>query len=67
MAAAIRSRIASLVSQTQKTVTPAYKYAEQKAVEQYSALMKQGEHYVVKDEAAADKLLKQLFYTNLAR
>jgi len=41
--------------------------AEKFTADQYNQLMKQNQQYVVKDPAAADKLLRQWVFTNLAR
>jgi len=51
----------------QQTVTPMYSASEKQVMLQYEKMMKGGEQYVVKDKAQADKLLKQWFYTNMAR
>ena len=67
MAAALRARASQIVQQVQKTVSPAYQWSEKQAVEQYKKMMAANQEYVVKDKAAADKLLKQYIYTNLAR
>ena len=67
MAAAVRARAQQIAQQVQKTVGPLYEASEKNAVEQYKKLMSQNQQYVVKDKDAADKLLKQYIYTNLAR
>ena len=67
MAQALRQRIAPLINKVQQTVTPMYSASEKQVMQQYEKMMKGGEQYVVKDKAQADKLLKQWFYTNMAR
>lgn len=67
MAAAIRARAAQIAQQVQKTVRPTYEWSEKQAVDQYRKLMAANEQYVVKDKDAAEKLLKQYVFTNLAR
>jgi hypothetical protein len=67
MAAAVRARAQQIAQQVQKTVGPLYQTSEKQAVQQYKKLMAANEQYVVKDKEAADKLLKQYVYTNLAR
>ena len=67
MANAIRARLGPLVSKVHQTVAPAYKTAETAISKQYAHVMKDGEEYVVKDPAEADKLLRKLVYTNLSR
>ena len=67
MAQALRQRIGPLLNKVQQTVTPLYSATEKQIVQQYDKMMKGGEQYVVKDKAQADKLLKQWYYTNLAR
>lgn len=67
MAQALRQRIGPLLNKVQQTVTPLYSATEKQVVQQYDRMMKGGEQYVVKDKAQADKLLKQWYYTNLAR
>ncbi len=67
MAQALRQRIAPLLNKVQQSVTPVYSATEKQIVQQFDKMMKGGEQYVVKDKAQADKLLKQWFYTNMAR
>ncbi len=67
MAQALRQRIAPLLNKVQQTVTPVYSATEKQITQQFDKMMKGGEQYVVKDKAQADKLLKQWFYTNMAR
>lgn len=67
MAQALRQRIAPLLNKVQQSVTPLYSATEKQIVQQFDKMMKGGEQYVVKDKAQADKLLKQWFYTNMAR
>ena len=67
MANAVRARLGPLLNKVHQSVAPVYKSTEKAVSEQYEKLMKGGEQYVVKDPAQADKLLKQLVYTNLSR
>ena len=67
MAQAIRSRLGPLVSKAQSSLEPAYKWSEKQAVNSYEKLMKDNQQYVVKDKAAADKLGRQLVFTNIAK
>lgn len=67
MAAAIRARASQIAKQVNKTVGPAYEWTEKNAVSQYNKLMAENQQYVVKDPKAADLLLKQYVFTNLAR
>ena len=67
MAQALRQRIAPLLNKVQQSVTPVYSATEKQVVQQFDKIMKGGEQYVVKDKAQADKLLKQWFYSNMAR
>jgi len=67
MAAAVRARAQQIAQQVQKTLGPLYESSEKNAVQQYKKLMAANQQYVVKDAEAADKLLKQYVYTNLAR
>lgn len=67
MAAAIRARATQIAQRVQKTVAPTYEWSEKQAVGQYKKLMEANQQFVVKDKEAADKLLKQYVYTNLAR
>ncbi|KAK9802880.1 hypothetical protein WJX73_000313 [Symbiochloris irregularis] len=67
MAQALRSRLGPLVSKAQASLEPAYKWSEKQAANTYDKLMKDNQQYVVKDKAAADKLGRQLVYTNLAK
>ena len=67
MAQALRQRLGPLLNKVQQTVSPVYSNTEKQIVQQFDKVMKGGEQYVVKDKAQADKLLKQWFYTNMAR
>ena len=67
MAAAIRARATQIAQRVQKTVGPTYEWSEKQAVGRYKKLMEDNQQYVVKDKDAAEKLLKQYVYTNLAR
>lgn len=65
MAAVARAQ--QLLSKLKGAVEPAYKLARTEVVKQYEVQMAKNAEYVVKDKAAADKLLKQWFYTQLSR
>ena len=56
-----------MASKAKSAAEPLYKVAKEQTVKQYDSLMSKGQDYVVKDKAAADKLLKQWFFTNLSR
>ncbi|KAL4855911.1 hypothetical protein ACK3TF_003673 [Chlorella vulgaris] len=60
-------RLAGLVSKAKAATEPAWKVARTETVKQYDALMSKNSQYVVKDSAAADKLLKQYVFTQLSR
>ena len=64
---AVQARIGPLVSKAQSTLEPAYNWTEKQAISNYDKIMKQNQQYVVKDKAQADKLWRQLIFTNLAR
>lgn len=67
MASALRSRLSTLASTVSKSLQPAVETAKTKAATQYEKVMANNAQYVVKDPAEADKLFKQLVYTNLAK
>ena len=67
VARAVQARLGPLVSKAQSTLEPAYHWTEKQAITNYDKIMKQNQQYVVQDRAQADKLLKQLVFTNLAR
>lgn len=67
MAQALRSRLGPLVSKAQASIEPAYKWSEKQAVNSFEKMMKDNQQYVVKDKAAADKLGRQIVFTNLAK
>lgn len=60
-------RLAGLVSKAKAATEPAWKVARTETVKQYESLMSKNSQYVVKDSAAADKLLKQYVFTQLSR
>eukprot|EP00884_Botryococcus_braunii_P005539 jgi/Botrbrau1/14987/Bobra.0018s0087.1 len=66
MASGLRSRLTSLLSTAQKTVQPAATYVGKEVSTRYDKLLKDNAQYVVKDKAAADKLLRQWFFTRLS-
>jgi F-type H+-transporting ATPase subunit g len=61
------ARLQQVASKAKAAAEPLYKVAREQSVKQYDNLMATGADYVVKDKAAADKLLKQWFFTNLSR
>jgi len=61
------SRVQQIVSKAKQAVQPVYSVAKTEAVKQYETIMVKNAEYVVKDKAAADKLAKQWFYTNMAK
>lgn len=67
MASALRSRLTTLLSTAQKTVEPAASFIGKEVSTRYDKLLKDNAQYVVKDKAAADKLLRQWFFTRLSR
>jgi hypothetical protein len=64
---AARSRLSSLVAQTQKTVKPLLDTAEKEISQRYAKVMEANKQYVVKDEAKAADLAQQWWYTKLDR
>ena len=67
MAQAAISRLSGLAGKARSTIEPSYRFAEKQVVEQYHKTMQANKEYVVKDQAAADKLFKQWFFTKLSR
>ena len=67
MAQAVRARLGPLLTKAQATLEPAYNWTEKQAVTNFNKVMKENQQYVVKDKAQADKLWRQLVFTNLAR
>ena len=61
------ARAQQLLSKAKAAAEPAYKIAREQSIKQYDNVMSKGQQYVVKDKEAADKLLKQWFFTNLSR
>lgn len=61
------ARAQQLLGKAKAALEPAYKLARTEVVKQYESQMAKNAEYVVKDKAAADKLLKQWFYTQLSR
>lgn len=66
-ARAVQARLGPLVSRAQSSIEPAYNWTEKQAVSNYQRIMKDNQQYIVKDKASADKLWRQLLFTNLAR
>ena len=62
-----RSTLASLAGRVRSAVQPATSLVEKEVVDRYTKLIEANKEYVVKDQAAADKLMKQWFFTKLAR
>ena len=67
MAQAVIGRVNGLVQKASQTLKPAYSFAEKHAVENFNATLEKNKQYVVKDQAQADKLFKQWFFTKMAR
>ena len=63
----IVQRLKSLATTANSSLAPHLKSAQTQITTQYGKLLEDNAQYVVKDKAAADKLLKQLVFTNLAR
>lgn len=61
------ARLQQLLGKTKAAIEPAYNMARTEVVKQYEAQMAKNAEYVVKDQKAADKLLKQWFYTQMSR
>jgi hypothetical protein len=62
-----RNTLASLAGRVRSAVQPATSLVEKEVVDRYTKLIEANKEYVVKDHAAADKLMKQWFFTKLAR
>ncbi len=62
-----RQRLSSVLSQTQKTLKPLADKAEKEVTQRYTKMMEANKQYVVKDQAKADELFKQWWYTKLSR
>jgi len=67
MAQAAISRLSGLAGKARSTIEPSYKFAEKHVVDQYHKTMQANKQYVVQDEAAANKLFKQWFFTKMSR
>jgi F-type H+-transporting ATPase subunit g len=61
------ARLQQLLARARSATEPMYNTARSQAIKQYDALMTSNQQYVVKDKEVADKLLKQWFFTQLAR
>ncbi|KAL4422374.1 hypothetical protein ABPG75_008571 [Micractinium tetrahymenae] len=61
------ARLAALVSKARAAAEPVVSRASSEVVKQYDGLMAKNAQYVIKDKEAADKLLKQYVFTQLAR
>lgn len=61
------ARLQQVLGKTKAALEPALKKASTEVIKQYETTMAKNAEYVVKDQAAADKLLKQWFYTQLSR
>jgi hypothetical protein len=61
------SRLHQLVSKAKSAVEPLYATVRSQTVKQYDSLMSGNAQYVVKDKAVEDKLLKQWFFSKMAR
>ncbi len=64
---AARSKLSGLMDTVAKHARPAVSAAEKEVTTRYSKMMKDNQDYVVKDQAHASKLLKQWWFTKLAR
>ena len=62
-----RGVLANLAGKLRQTVQPAAQVVEKEIGERYAKLIQANKQYVVKDQAPADLLLKQWYYTKLAR
>ena len=67
MAQAALSRLSGLAGKARSTIEPSYKLAEKHITQQYHKTMQANKEYVVQDQAAADKLFKQWFFTKMSR
>ena len=67
MAQAALGRLSGLANKAKSTIEPTYRFAEKNITEQYKKTMQANKQYVVQDQAAADKLFKQWFFTKLSR
>ena len=67
MAQAALGRLSGLANKARSTIEPSYRFAEKNITEQYKKTMQANKQYVVQDQAAADKLFKQWFFTKLSR
>ncbi|PRW45526.1 hydrogen-transporting ATP rotational mechanism [Chlorella sorokiniana] len=61
------ARLTALWSKARSATEPAVKVASKEVASRYEQLMANNAQYVVKDKAAADKLAKQLFFTQLSK
>ncbi|PSC73707.1 hydrogen-transporting ATP rotational mechanism [Micractinium conductrix] len=61
------ARLAALASKAKSAAEPLWTRARTEAVKNYDSLMASNAQYVVKDKEVADKLFKQLVFTNLAK
>ena len=64
---AARSKLSGLMDTVAKHARPAVSAAEKEVTTRYSKIMKDNQEYVVKDQAHASKLMKQWWFTKLAR
>lgn len=62
-----RGALANLASKVSSAVQPAAQRVEKEVGSRYAKLIEANKQYVVKDQATADLLLKQWYYTKLAR
>ena len=58
-----RNALGSLAGRVRSAVQPATQLVEKEVVDRYTKLIEANKEYVVKDKSAADKLMKQWFYT----
>lgn len=62
-----RGALASIAGKVRSALQPAAQLVEKEVADRYGKLIEANKQYVVKDQAKADQLLKQWYYTKLAR
>lgn len=61
------ARVQQVLSKAKSAAEPLFTSLRTQAGKQYDTLMTSNAQYVVKDKDAADKLLKQWFFTRMSR
>lgn len=61
-----RGALVSIAGKVRSAVAPAAQLVEKEVGSRYAKLIEANKEYVVKDQAKADQLLKQWYYTKLA-